>query len=159
MEVLRFLAAVSPIAVVLTGILAFKKKTATVAPIALCWTVFLAFTFFNVKKAGFSENILVIDALLWKGLKEGLKIVLMVFGAFIILNMLKASEAIEDVKNTVARVGGSDRRVQLIIVGMFVPIFLEGAAGAGSPTAIAAPFLTALDFDPITAIAAALHWG
>lgn len=156
MEVLKFLVAISPIAVVLTGILAFKKRAATVAPIALCWTVFLAFTFFNVKNAGFAENVSVIDGLLWKGLKEGLKIVLMVFGAFIILNMLKASEAIEDVKNTVARVSGSDRRVQLIIVGMFVPIFLEGAAGAGSPAAIAAPFLTALGFDPITAIAVAL---
>lgn len=41
MEVLKFfLAAVSPIAVALTGILAFKNKAATVAPIALCWTVF-----------------------------------------------------------------------------------------------------------------------
>lgn len=40
MEVLKFLAAVSPITVALTGILAFKKKAATVAPIALCWTVF-----------------------------------------------------------------------------------------------------------------------
>ena len=41
MEVLKFfLAAASPIAVALTGIPAFKKKAATVAPIALCWTVF-----------------------------------------------------------------------------------------------------------------------
>ena len=41
MEVLKFfLAAASPIAVALTEILAFKKKAATVAPIALCRTVF-----------------------------------------------------------------------------------------------------------------------
>ncbi|MBQ8389914.1 MAG: L-lactate permease, partial [Oscillibacter sp.] len=94
--------------------------------------------------------------LLWKGIKEGLKIVLMVFGAFVILNTLKFTGAIEDVKNTVARLSGQDRSVQLIIVGMMVPIFLEGAAGAGAPAAIAAPFLVALGFDPITAIAAAL---
>ena len=93
------------------------------------------------------------DALLWKGIKEGLKIVAMVFGAFVILNTLKRTGAIEDVKNTVARVSGQDRRVQLIVVGMLVPIFLEGAAGAGAPAAIAAPFLVALGFDPITAIA------
>ena len=55
-----------------------------------------------------------------------------------------------------AEVSGSDRRVQLIIIGMFVPIFLEGAAGAGAPAAIAAPFLVALGFDPITAIVVAL---
>ena len=55
-----------------------------------------------------------------------------------------------------ARLSGQDRRVQLIVIGMMVPIFLEGAAGAGAPAAIAAPFLVALGFDPITAIAVAL---
>lgn len=39
---------------------------------------------------------------------------------------------------------------------MMLPIFLEGAAGAGSPGAIAAPFLVALGFDPVTSIALAL---
>ena len=48
----------------------------------------LAFTYFNITGASFKENVAVYDALLWKGIKEGLKIVLMVFGAFVILNLL-----------------------------------------------------------------------
>ena len=156
MEFLNFVLAVSPIVLVLAGILLLKKPAMKVAPVALVWTVLLAFTYFNVTGLAFKENVAVIDALLWKGIKEGLKIVFMVFGAFVILNTLKRTGAIEDVKNTVARVSGQDRRVQLIIVGLMVPIFLEGAAGAGSPAAIAAPFLVALGFDPITAIAVAL---
>ena len=156
MEFLNFILAVSPIAVVLAGILLLKKPAMKVAPAALAWTVLLAFTYFNVNGLTFQENVAAIDALLWKGIKEGFKIVAMVFGAFVILNTLKRTGAIEDVKNTVARVSGQDRRVQLIVVGFMVPIFLEGAAGAGAPAAIAAPFLVALGFDPITAIAVAL---
>ena len=86
------------------------------------------------------------DALLWKGIKEGLKIVLMVFGAFVILNILRETGAIEEVKNTIARIS-DDRRVQVVIIGMMLPIFLEGAAmgrkirgAAPPPAAQYAPF-------------------
>ena len=155
MELFNFVLALSPIILVLVGILAFKKPAMKVAPVALLWTLVLAFTFFNVNGLGFKENIAATDALLWKGVKEGLKIVAMVFGAFIILNTLRETGAINEVKDTVARIS-DDRRVQVVIIGMMVPIFLEGAAGAGAPAAIAAPFLVALGFHPITAIAIAL---
>ena len=48
MEFLNFILAVSPIAVVLAGILLLKKPAMKVAPAALAWTVLLAFTYFNV---------------------------------------------------------------------------------------------------------------
>ena len=155
MSFLNFLIALSPIIVVLVGILAFHQSARKVAPIALIWTLILAFTYFNVTGATFAENVKTYDALLWKGIKEGLKIVLMVFGAFVILNILRETGAIEEVKNTIARIS-DDRRVQAVIIGMMLPIFLEGAAGAGAPAAIAAPFLVALGFDPVTSIALAL---
>lgn len=65
-----------------------------VAPVALIWTLVLAFTYFNITGASFKENVAVYDALLWKGIKEGLKIVLMVFGAFVILNLLRDTGAV-----------------------------------------------------------------
>ena len=156
MEFVNFVMAISPIVLVLLGILVLKKPAMKVAPVALVWAMVLAFTYFNISGLTFKENVVVMDALLWKGIKEGFKIVLMVFGAFVILNTLKRTGAIEDVKNTVAAVSGVDRRVQLIVVGLQMVIFLEGAAGAGAPAAIAAPFLVALGFDPITASAVAL---
>ena len=94
MEFLNFILAVSPIAVVLAGILLLKKPAMKVAPAALAWTVLLAFTYFNVNGLTFQENVAAIDALLWKGIKEGFKIVAMVFGAFVILNTLKRTGAI-----------------------------------------------------------------
>ena len=47
MEFLNFLLAVSPIVVVLAGILVMKKPAMKVAPVALIWTMFLAFTYFK----------------------------------------------------------------------------------------------------------------
>ena len=83
-------------------------------------------TYFNITDLSLKDNIAVLDASVWKGLKEGFKIVVMIFGAFTILNALKATGAIEDVKAAITQFSGEDRRAQLIIIGIFVPIFLEG---------------------------------
>lgn len=155
MEFVNFVMALSPIIVVLVGILGFKQSAKKVSPVAFLWTLVLAFTYFNVDHLSFADMVKVLDPLVWKGIKEGLKIVLMIFGAFTILNLLRETGAIDDVKATISGIS-NDRRVQLIIIGMMLPIFLEGAAGAGAPAAIAAPFLVALGFDPVTAIAMAL---
>ena len=128
MDFVNFVMALSPILVVLVGILGFKQSAKRVSPIALVWTLILAFTYFNVTGASFADNVKTLDPLVWKGIKEGLKIVLMVFGAFTILNLLRETGAIDDVKSTIARIS-DDRRVQLIVIGMMLPIFLEGAAG------------------------------
>ena len=151
MSFFNFVMALSPIVVVLVGILGFRQSAKRVAPVALLWALLLAFTYFNVSGASFKDNVAVYDALLWKGIKEGLKIVLMVFGAFVILNLLRDTGAIDEVKPASVTTAG-----QVVIIGMMLPIFLEGAAGAGSPAAIAAPFLVALGFDPVTSIALAL---
>ena len=155
MKILNFIMALSPLIFVLVGILACRQPAKRVAPLALVWTLLLGFTYFNVTGATFAANVTAFDALIWKGIKEGFKIVLMVFGAFVILNLLRKTGAIEDVKATVAQIS-DDRRVQVVIIGMMFPIFLEGAAGAGAPAALAAPFLVALGFDPATSIAIAL---
>lgn len=156
MGFVNFVLAISPIAFVLVGILIMRASAMKASVLALLWTMLLALTYFNPGGLSFTANVDIFDALVWKGIKEGGKIVFMVFGAFVILNMLRHTGAMDDVKHTVARISGADRRVQLMIIGMFVPIFLEGAAGAGAPAAIAAPFLVTLGFDPVTAIACAL---
>ena len=89
------------------------------------------------------------------GIVEGLKIILLIFSAFVILQTMTKTGAIEKVKAVLADIT-YDRRAQLIIIAIMFAIFLEGAAGAGSPAAIAAPFLVGLGFHPVTAAACAL---
>lgn len=150
-----FVMALSPLVLILVGIVVLKKPAMKVAPVGLVYIIILAFTYFSPADAVFKDTVTMVDGLLWKGIKEGTKIVMLVFSSFLLLNLMQRSGAMKQVQNTLAGVT-DDRRAQLIIVGLMVPIFLEGAAGAGSPAAIAAPFLVGLGFDPIVAIVVAL---
>lgn len=152
---MTFLLALSPLLFVLAGILFLKKPAMKVAPLALVYTILIAFTYFNIQSLAFKEMVTNTDALLWKGIKESAKIVMLVFSSFLLLNLMQHTGAIRQVQKTLAGVT-RDRRAQLVIAGMMVPIFLEGAAGAGSPAAIAAPFLVGLGFHPLVAIVVAL---
>ncbi len=49
-----------------------------------------------------------------------------------------------------------DPRVAALLVAWFFGLFLEGAAGFGTPVALAAPFLASLGFKPVAAVTAAL---
>ena len=49
-----------------------------------------------------------------------------------------------------------DPRLTALMVAWFFTLFLEGAAGFGTPVALSAPFLVALGFRPVQAVAAAL---
>lgn len=49
-----------------------------------------------------------------------------------------------------------DPRLGALVVAWFFALFLEGAAGFGTPVALAAPFLVAVGMPPVHAVAAAL---
>ena len=56
-EFLNFVMALSPIIVVLVGILGFRQSAKKVAPVALIWTLVLAFTYFNITGASLGNLI------------------------------------------------------------------------------------------------------
>ena len=49
-----------------------------------------------------------------------------------------------------------DRRITALLVAWFFGLFLEGAAGFGTPVALAAPLLVAIGFTPVKALTLAL---
>src|SRR5690606_4370699 len=49
-----------------------------------------------------------------------------------------------------------DPRVGALVIAWFFALFMEGAAGFGTPVALAAPFLVAAGFPPVAAVTAAL---
>ena len=65
MEFVSFVMALSPILVVLVGILGFKQSAKKVSPVAFLWTIVLAFTFFNVDRISFADMVKVLDPLVW----------------------------------------------------------------------------------------------
>lgn len=150
-----FLLAFMPILIVLIGMLGFDLSALKVAPFAFVLAVLLSITYFgNVARTG-AETATVLWSATWSGIISAIYIVGLIFFSFLILDMMQVSGAMDVVKRAISGISG-DRRVQLIIIGLFVPIFMEGAAGAGTPAAIAAPFMVGLGFDPITAVVVAL---
>ena len=113
------------LAAALTGLFVWKIKIINV----------LAFSFFGMLKA--------VDLLL------------IIFGAILILNTLKQSGAMSSISHGFYGISG-DRRVQAVIIGWMFGAFIEGAAGFGTPAALAAPLLVGLGFPPLAAAMATL---
>ncbi len=85
-----------------------------------------------------------------EGSLGALNIIMIIFGALFLLNMMKQSGAMEIIKQSFSDIS-SDQRVQAIIIGWVFASFIEGAAGFGTPAALAAPLLVGMGFPPIPA--------
>lgn len=86
-----------------------------------------------------------------QGLFITFDILLIVFGAILLLAVLKQSGAILVIRRMFVDIS-PDRRVQVIIIAWLFGSFLEGASGFGTPAAIVAPLLVALGFPAMGAV-------
>jgi len=145
---LDILLAASPIFVVLVGMIGMKKSAMKVAPVAMVYTIVLGLLYFSGTGAGIFVSFK-------KGVLDGMRIVWLIFAAFAMLMMMTGTGAMDKIKEVIAGLT-DDRRVHVLIIAFMFGVFLEGAAGAGTPAAIAAPFLVGLGFSPLVAATGAL---
>lgn len=89
------------------------------------------------------------------GALNALNILIIVFGAILLMNTLKNSGAVRVINRTFYGIS-PDPRVQAVIIAFLFVSFLEGAAGFGTPAALAAPLLVSLGFPPLAAVILAL---
>jgi lactate permease len=89
------------------------------------------------------------------GFLEAIGTLVIILGAILIMNTLKHSGAVTAIQRVFNNVN-PDRRIQAIIVGFVFAAFIEGAAGFGTPAALAAPLLISLGFPPLCAAIVAL---
>jgi lactate permease len=130
-------------------LMAVLRKPATVAmPVAFAVTLLLALFIWNTY-----PNWVLAASL--NGIVIAFKILLIVFGALTLLFTLRESGAIETIKQGFTSIS-PDKRVQAIIITWLFGSFLEGAAGFGTPAAIAAPLLLSLGFPALAAVMVAL---
>lgn len=71
------------------------------------------------------------------------------------MNTLAASGAMAAINRMFTGIS-SDARIQAIIIGFIFGAFIEGAAGFGTPAALAAPLLISVGFPPLAAAIVAL---
>ena len=89
------------------------------------------------------------------GLLNSLDVLIIVVGAILVMNTLKRSGGMSTINNGFRSVS-NDARIQAIIIGWMFASFIEGAAGFGTPAALAAPLLVSLGFPPVAAAVVAL---
>src|SRR6056297_2157804 len=82
------------------------------------------------------------------GALQAFSIVLIVFGAILLMNYLDGSGAIATIRWYFRQIE-EDRRVQVLLVGLGFMTIIEGAAGFGTPGALAAPLFIGLGFPPL----------
>lgn len=78
-----------------------------------------------------------------------------IFGAIVLLFTVRESGAIHAIRRGFVGIS-PDRRIQVIIIAWLFGSFIEGAAGFGTPAAIAAPLLLAIGFPAMAACMVAL---
>ncbi|MDO5536101.1 MAG: L-lactate permease [Desulfovibrionaceae bacterium] len=86
-----------------------------------------------------------IAALTLQGVITAAGVLIIVFGALLIYYTLTYSGAMETIQAGMTKIS-PDRRIQAVVIG-----FIEGAAGFGTPAALAAPLLLGLGFPPMCA--------
>ncbi|MBP5618264.1 MAG: L-lactate permease, partial [Clostridia bacterium] len=89
------------------------------------------------------------------GLLNSLDVLIIIFGAILVMNTLKMSGGMAAINNGFKTIS-PDSRVQAVIVGFLFVSFIEGAAGFGTPAALAAPLMVSLGFPPVAAAVCAL---
>ena len=114
------------------------------------WLIACVFGFFFWKM-----NIITLIAYSLSGLLNSLDVLIIVFGAILVMNTLKRSGGMATINNGFKMVS-TDARIQAIIIGFMFASFIEGAAGFGTPAALAGPLLVSLGFPPVAAAVVAL---
>ncbi|MFZ5943461.1 MAG: L-lactate permease [Bacillota bacterium] len=90
-----------------------------------------------------------------QGVIVAVTILYIVFGAILLLNALTYSGAVTTIRRGFMDIT-PDRRIQAIIIAFLFGAFIEGAAGFGTPAAVAAPLLVVLGFPALAAVLMAL---
>lgn len=140
-----FLALLSaiPIAIALVLMVGLRWPATKAMPVSWLATILAGIIFWQMP-VGY------VAALSIQGVITAVGILIIVFGAILILMTLRDSGGMETIQSGMQDIS-PDMRVQAIIIGFLFAAFIEGAAGFGTPAALAAPLLLALGFPPLAA--------
>ena len=89
------------------------------------------------------------------GFLSGFEVLFIIFGAILIMNTLKRGGAMDSINRMFQGISADDR-IKAIIIGFIFGAFIEGAAGFGTPAALAGPLLISVGFPPLAAAMVAL---
>jgi lactate permease len=136
--------AATPIFVAGMLIVGFRVAARTAMPITYVLTATIAVLIWGMSGSA-------VAAASIQGLFITFDILMIIFGAILLLNTLKYSGALAVIRHGFSEIS-PDRRVQVIIIAWLFGCFIEGASGFGTPAAIVAPLMVALGFPAMAAV-------
>ena len=140
--------AVLPLAIIAVLMVGLYQPATRVMPLAWAAAAVVAFI-------GWEMSPTLIAAASIRGALTATRILVIVFGAILLLYTLKQSGAFEVINAGFSSIS-DDRRVQVVLLVFLMGSFIEGAAGFGTPAAIVGPLLVGLGFPPLAAVVVAL---
>ncbi|MGB0498079.1 MAG: L-lactate permease [Rubricella sp.] len=145
------LMAASPLLVILLGMGIMRLSAVLAGAGGLALAVVLALTAFApggpiapAARGTGAEAVHTTATILW-----------IILPALAIYEFQNRAGAIDRIRDTLSGIA-SERRIQAILIAWFFGLFMEGAAGFGTPVALAAPLLVGLGYAPVRAVALAL---
>ncbi|MBM9596033.1 L-lactate permease [Roseitranquillus sediminis] len=148
------LLAATPLAVILVGMGWLRRSAVVAGSAGLAVALILAATAFRPGEAG-EAGLRVGFGALAEAVHATATILWIILPALAIFEFQRRAGAIERIRDTLAALA-DDRRIQAILIAWFFGLFMEGAAGFGTPVALAAPLLVGLGYNPVRAVALAL---
>lgn len=137
-----------PILFCIIAMAAFNAPAKIAMPLSWLMVMILGFFFWDME-------LLTLAAYSVSGLLSSIEVLIIIFGAILVMNTLKMSGGMSTINNGFRAIS-TDSRVQAIIIGFLFVSFIEGAAGFGTPAALAAPLMMSLGFPPVAAVVVAL---
>lgn len=147
------LLAAAPIVAVLTLMLAAGWSAARAGTVGLVVAIALGLAFFDQGQIGPVRTLTGAGA---EAAFTSITILWIVYPALCIHALQVRMGQIAVLQQAMTQISGGDQVLQVLLIGWFFALFIEGAAGFGTPIALTAPLLVALGLNPVTALATAL---
>ena len=142
-----------PIILTIVLMVGFNWPAKRALPLAWFVAVIIGVTLWKMPILSFDGKSAVGQTIL--GFLSAFETLVIIFGAILIMNTLSQSGAMAAINGMFKGIT-PDARLQAIIIGFIFGAFIEGAAGFGTPAALAAPLLISVGFPPLCAAMVAL---
>jgi len=146
------LLASAPLGAVLLGMVVLRRSAVVSGAVGLALALVLALTVFRPTDSAVASLLGGVGA---EAVHATATILWIIFPALALYEFQKASGAILRIRDMLASLT-DNRRLQAILIAWFFGLFMEGAAGFGTPVALAAPLLVGLGYTPVRAVVLAL---
>jgi lactate permease len=140
------LAGLAALPILLGGVLlvGFRIPAKWAMPLVYVTAVVIALSVWNMPLGDVAASTV-------QGLFLTFDLLLIIFGAILLLKTLERSGGVTAIRRSFHDIS-DDRRVQVVIIAWLFGSFIEGAAGFGTPAAVAAPLMVAMGFPAAGAV-------